>query len=157
MPVQYRSVVLCISAVDGPLCDQSSLITIALVTKPSAHHIIELENLKSIKESWGPALLTNLAALILPSGTRRTQILPFYHPIKSCAYFCFFYSKHTRPLTYIMLHFSTLLLAFSVAGSVTAAPTQLNKRIAQVISDSTAKWVAACVSFRGYSLRVPLT
>jgi hypothetical protein len=52
-----------------------------------------------------------------------------------------------------MVHFSTLLFAFSVAGSVTAAPTQLDKRIAQVISDSTKKWEAACVSFhRGYNL-----
>ena len=55
-----------------------------------------------------------------------------------------------------MLHFSALLLALSVTGSVTAAPTQFDKRIAQVISDSTAKWVAACVSFR-CSYRVPLT
>ena len=47
-----------------------------------------------------------------------------------------------------MIHFSTLLLALSVVGSVTAAPTQLDKRIAQVISDSTTKWVQACVSFR---------
>jgi hypothetical protein len=45
-----------------------------------------------------------------------------------------------------MFQFSTLLLALSVAGSVTAAPTHVNKRIAQVISDSTPKWEAACVS-----------
>lgn len=52
-----------------------------------------------------------------------------------------------------MLHFSTLLFALSVAGSVTAAPTQLTKRIAQVISDSTTKWEAACVRFhRDYNL-----
>jgi len=43
-----------------------------------------------------------------------------------------------------MVHFSTLLLAFSVAGSVTAAPSRFSKRIAQVISDSTPKWEAAC-------------
>ena len=46
-----------------------------------------------------------------------------------------------------MFQFSTLLLALSVAGSVTAAPTHLNKRIAQVISDSTKQWEAACVSY----------
>jgi len=45
-----------------------------------------------------------------------------------------------------MVHFSTLLLVFSVAGSVTAAPSRFSKRIAQVISDSTPKWEAACVS-----------
>ncbi|KAI9450954.1 proline-rich protein [Russula earlei] len=43
-----------------------------------------------------------------------------------------------------MLQFYTLLLSLSVAGSVIAAPTHLNKRIAQVISDSTTKWEAAC-------------
>jgi len=43
-----------------------------------------------------------------------------------------------------MVHFFTLLLAFSVAGSVTAAPSRFSKRIAQVISDSTPKWEAAC-------------
>jgi len=49
-----------------------------------------------------------------------------------------------------MLHFSALLLAFSVAGSVTAAPTtQLNRRIAQDISASTKKWEAACDTARG--------
>jgi hypothetical protein len=52
-----------------------------------------------------------------------------------------------------MVHFSPLLFAFSVAGSVTAVPTQLNKRIAQDISTSTTKWQAACVSFhRSYNL-----
>jgi len=45
-----------------------------------------------------------------------------------------------------MFQFSTLLLALSVAGSVTAAPTHVHKRIAQVISDSTPEWEAACVS-----------
>jgi hypothetical protein len=55
-----------------------------------------------------------------------------------------------------MIHLTTLLLAFSVAGSVTAAPAQLNKRIAQDIPSSTKKWEAACVSLhRGYNL--PLT
>ncbi|KAF8491573.1 proline-rich protein [Russula emetica] len=48
-----------------------------------------------------------------------------------------------------MVHFSTLLFAFSVAGSVTAVPTQLNKRIAQDIPDSTTKWQAACVAANG--------
>ncbi|KAH9990181.1 hypothetical protein BJV77DRAFT_947759 [Russula vinacea] len=48
-----------------------------------------------------------------------------------------------------MIHFSTLLFAFSVAGSVTAAPTHLNKRIAQVISDSTTKWEQACTAAGG--------
>jgi len=45
-----------------------------------------------------------------------------------------------------MIHFSALLLAFAIAGSVTAAPSPLTKRIAQNISDSTKKWEAACVS-----------
>jgi len=45
-----------------------------------------------------------------------------------------------------MFQFTTLLLALSVAGSVTAAPTHLNKRIAQTISASTQKWEDACVS-----------
>jgi len=48
-----------------------------------------------------------------------------------------------------MFQFSTLLLALSVAGSVTAAPTHVNKRIAQVISDSTPKWEAACDAANG--------
>jgi len=48
-----------------------------------------------------------------------------------------------------MFQFSTLLLALSVAGSVTAAPTHLNKRIAQVISDSTKQWEAACNGANG--------
>ncbi|KAI0249011.1 hypothetical protein BJV78DRAFT_1276354 [Lactifluus subvellereus] len=43
-----------------------------------------------------------------------------------------------------MVQFSTFLLALSAAGSVTAAPTHLSKRIAQVISDSTRQWEAAC-------------
>ncbi|KAI0291891.1 hypothetical protein BC826DRAFT_1021544 [Russula brevipes] len=43
-----------------------------------------------------------------------------------------------------MVRFSTLLLAISAAGSVTAAPTHFSKRIAQVISASTTKWEAAC-------------
>jgi hypothetical protein len=45
-----------------------------------------------------------------------------------------------------MYQLSTLLLALSVAGSVTAAPTHINKRIAQDISASTKKWEDACVS-----------
>jgi len=49
----------------------------------------------------------------------------------------------------VMVHFSALLFALSVAGSVTAAPTQLNKRIAQVISDSTTKWEKACDAANG--------
>jgi hypothetical protein len=52
-----------------------------------------------------------------------------------------------------MLHFSTLLFAFSVAGSVTAAPTQLNKRINQETIAAAQPWEAACVSIhRGYNL-----
>jgi len=43
-----------------------------------------------------------------------------------------------------MVQFFTFLLALSAAGSVTAAPAHLSKRIAQVISDSTTKWEAAC-------------
>jgi len=43
-----------------------------------------------------------------------------------------------------MVQLSTLLLALTAAGSVTAAPAHLSKRIAQVISDSTTKWEAAC-------------
>lgn len=52
-----------------------------------------------------------------------------------------------------MLHFSTLLFAFSVAGFATAAPPQLNKRIDQQTIASTEKWQTACVSFHpGYNL-----
>lgn len=43
-----------------------------------------------------------------------------------------------------MVQLSTLLFALAAAGSVTAAPAHLNKRIAQVIADSTTKWEAAC-------------
>jgi hypothetical protein len=51
-----------------------------------------------------------------------------------------------------MLHFSTLLFAFSVAGIVTAAPTQLSKRINQVTIAAAQPWETACVSFyRGYN------
>ena len=45
-----------------------------------------------------------------------------------------------------MVQLSTLLFALTAAASVTAAPTLLSKRIAQVITDSTTKWEAACVS-----------
>ena len=44
-----------------------------------------------------------------------------------------------------MVQLSTLLFALAAAGSVTAAPAHLHKRIAQVISDSTKQWEAACV------------
>ncbi|KAH9059815.1 proline-rich protein [Lactarius vividus] len=43
-----------------------------------------------------------------------------------------------------MVQLSTILFALTVAGSVTAAPAHLSKRIAQVISASTPKWEAAC-------------
>jgi hypothetical protein len=43
-----------------------------------------------------------------------------------------------------MLHFSTLLLAFSVAGFVNAAPTQLYKRINQDTIAAAQPWEAAC-------------
>ena len=45
-----------------------------------------------------------------------------------------------------MVQLSTLFFALAAAGSVTAAPAHLSKRIAQVIADSTPKWEAACVS-----------
>lgn len=43
-----------------------------------------------------------------------------------------------------MVQLSTILFALTAAGSVTAAPAHLTKRIAQVISASTTKWEAAC-------------
>ncbi|KAH9173996.1 proline-rich protein [Lactarius sanguifluus] len=43
-----------------------------------------------------------------------------------------------------MVQLSTILFALTVAGSVTAAPAHLSKRIAQVITASTPKWEAAC-------------
>ncbi|KAH9975209.1 hypothetical protein BJV74DRAFT_798804 [Russula compacta] len=43
-----------------------------------------------------------------------------------------------------MVQFSILVVALSVAGSVTAAPTRFSKRIAQVIDASTTKWESAC-------------
>ncbi|KAJ7588130.1 hypothetical protein C8J56DRAFT_860838 [Mycena floridula] len=43
---------------------------------------------------------------------------------------------------------STLLLAIA-AVSINAAPVTLNKRIAQVIADSTAKWEQACLAAGG--------
>lgn len=46
-----------------------------------------------------------------------------------------------------MVQIFTFLFALSAAGSVTAAPPHFSKRIAQVISDSTTQWEAACVSF----------
>lgn len=57
-----------------------------------------------------------------------------------------------------MVQLSTLLFALAAAGSVTAAPAHLNKRIAQVIADSTTKWEAACVgTVLGSTLGVMLT
>jgi hypothetical protein len=46
-----------------------------------------------------------------------------------------------------MFQLFTLFLALSAAGTATATPTRLSKRIAQVIADSTKQWEAACVSF----------
>ncbi|KAH9973430.1 hypothetical protein BGW80DRAFT_1437194 [Lactifluus volemus] len=43
-----------------------------------------------------------------------------------------------------MFQLFTFLLAFSAAGSVTAAPSRFSKRIAQVISQSTSQWQTAC-------------
>lgn len=65
-------------------------------------------------------------------------------------------SSHTHTHTHSLLHktkerkivmvqLSTLFFALAAAGSVTAAPAHLHKRIAQVISDSTKQWEAACV------------
>jgi len=50
-----------------------------------------------------------------------------------------------------MVQISTLLFALAAAGSVTAAPPRLSKRIAQVIADSTPKWEAACDAAGGGS------
>ncbi|KAN0138043.1 hypothetical protein V8E53_003932 [Lactarius tabidus] len=50
-----------------------------------------------------------------------------------------------------MVQLSTFLFALAAAGSVTAAPAHLSKRIAQVISDSTKQWEAACDAAQGGS------
>jgi hypothetical protein len=50
-----------------------------------------------------------------------------------------------------MVQLSTFLFALAAVGSVTAAPAHLNKRIAQVISDSTTKWEGACTAAQGGS------
>ena len=51
-----------------------------------------------------------------------------------------------------MVAFSTLLsTGLFIAASVNAAPMH-HKRIAQVIPDSTTKWIAACVSLHAYLL-----
>lgn len=55
-----------------------------------------------------------------------------------------------------MVQFYTLFLALA-AVSVNAAPVQLNKRIAQVIADSTAKWETACVNAGGSTDCNPLS
>jgi len=53
-----------------------------------------------------------------------------------------------------MLHFSTLLSLLFAIPIVTAAPTQVNKRIDQQDSAAVAKWEAACVSFHlSYNLQ----
>jgi len=59
---------------------------------------------------------------------------------------------HTHPiLSKIMVQLSTVLFALAAAGSVTAAPARLSKRIAQVIADSTPDWEKACDTAGGGS------
>lgn len=49
-----------------------------------------------------------------------------------------------------MVRLSSLLYASMLLAVSSAAP--LSKRISQIISDSTTKWVAACVCFLGLVL-----
>jgi hypothetical protein len=109
-------------------------------------------NRADIKRPSYPTLILTYISRFLLSFLTTESLFSFSYFLTKLVILSFFYTNF-----YGMLHFSTLLLSFSVVGIVSAAPAQFNKRVDQQTIASVQVWEGLCVSFhRSYNFTIQL-